>query len=208
MRLNREDLLKIMVFSTLWGLSEAGIGGILYRHNIPYASSFLTIIAFGILSTAKVYLPQKATSSIIGAIAMLYKFLNTPFFGCHLLAIFLLGVSFDLIFNVLNIKNKALCGIMATYLGYLLFGLTITYVFRYRYWTIGGFPKIVHYVGTDGTIASLANAIMVPLFFIFANNAKASKINFYLSKSKLIINGMSFAIFVIWVLSIVTYINL
>jgi len=97
---------------------------------------------------------------------------------------------------------------MATYLGYLLFGLTITYVFRYRYWTIGGFPKIVHYVGTDGTIASLANAIMVPLFFIFANNAKASKINFYLSKSKLIINGMSFAIFVIWVLSIATYINL
>ncbi len=214
-------MLGILFFSALWGASEAGLGGVLYRAHIPHSSVPLTIIAFVILSIARVYFPQKGSSTLIGSVAMLYKFLNTPFFGCHLLAIFLLGVSYDLVFSLfkltqakacgyqelseakardykvaaplrlhekvaatlraralqgeafrlhekgsscwVNIRNKALFGLVTTYVGYILFALTITYVFRYHHWVEEGIPRIVRYVGISGTMASLGNAIFVPI---------------------------------------------
>ena len=205
MKINKDLFLGILFFSTLWGISEAGLGGVLYRHNVPYASSYVTIIAFAILSFAKVYLPHKWSGSMIGAIAMLYKFLNTPFYACHLLAIFILGVSFDLIFSILRVKNKAIGGAAATYLGYGLFGLTITYVFRYQYWITEGFLKILKYVGTSGTISSLANAFIVPLSFRLANNLKSRQINLYMFRSRLATSSMSLVIAAFWVLGAINY---
>jgi len=206
MKIKKDLILGILFFSTLWGISEAGLGGIFYRYNVPHASSYVTIVAFVILAFTKVYLPQKWSGSMIGAIAMLYKFLNTPFYACHLLAIFLLGVSFDLIFSVLKVKNKAIGGVAATYLGYWLFGLTITYVFHYHYWTVEGFPKILRYVGTSGTIASLVNAFVVPLSFRLANNLKSRQINLYAFRSKLATNSMSLVIVAFWILGAIRYI--
>ena len=139
--MKKDYILGVLFFASLWGLSEAALGGYLYANKFPHPSIPLTIIAFMIMTIAKIYLPQKSSSTAIGSVAMLYKFLNTPFFACHLLAIFLLGVSYDLALHLFRVKNRSLLGLFATYLGYALFAFTITYVFRYHYWIEGGILK-------------------------------------------------------------------
>ena len=222
--MKKNYLLGILFFSGLWGMSEAGLGGILYRAHIPHASVPLTVIGFIILSLARVYLPQKGSSTLIGAIAMLYKFLNAPFFACHLLAIFLLGLSYDVVFSFLaassplpsrldpavkpqdderrlilddehglilkdrpsySFQRKGLMsaatiplfGLSATYLGYILFALTITYVFRYHYWIEGGLPRILRYIGIGGTMAGLGNYLLVPRALRLGQRLKEKGIN-------------------------------
>jgi len=106
--MKKDYLLGILFFSGLWGISEAGLGGYFYARHISFSSVPLTAIAFVIMTIAKMYLPQKYSATVLASVAMLYKFLNAPFFGCHLLAIFLLGVSYDLFFSVIKVKNKSL----------------------------------------------------------------------------------------------------
>ncbi len=161
--MNKKFFLGILFFGSVWGAAEAGLGGVLYRMKIISSSVPLTVIAFVILTVAKTYFPQKYSATCIGFVAMLYKFLNTPLFLCHLLAIFLLGAAYDLCYGFFNIKSRAVFGLAATYLGYISFALTITYVFRYHYWTEGSMHKILRYAGISGTLAAVGNFIAVPL---------------------------------------------
>ncbi|MFO7899749.1 MAG: hypothetical protein R6V58_11910 [Planctomycetota bacterium] len=159
----KRALLGVLFFGTLWGASEAMLGGALYAAGVPRASVPLTIIGFCVLTAARGYLPWPGSATLIASCALLYKFLNNPFFACHLLGIFLLGVSYDLVFGLSGEKRRALSAAAATYLGYALFGLLITYVFRYSYWAREGFPKIAEYVGVSGTMAAVGNALLVPV---------------------------------------------
>lgn len=195
-------LLGVLFFASLWGVSETVLGGYLYNNNVAYPSVPLTIIAFVILTIAKIYLPQKASATAIGSIAMLYKFLNTPFFACHLLAIFLLGASFDLVFHLFKIRNKAMLGFMATYLGYILFAFSITYIFRYRYWIEAGSVKIIRYVGISGTFAAIGNLISVPVSFYLGKILKERMVNPFEFKSRLATAGISLVTLTIWFMGI------
>ena len=200
--MKRDYLLGILFFGSLWGASEAGLGGYLYRAHIPHASVPLTVIAFMILTVAKIYLPQKASATFIGSVAMLYKFLNAPFFACHLLAIFLLGLSYDLVLHLFKIRSKALFGLAASYLGYILFALTITYVFRYHYWTEGGFARILRYVGISGSLSAIANFVAVPLSNNFGRLLKQRTINPFEFKSRLATGSVSLITLTLWFLGI------
>lgn len=193
-------LLGILFFGSLWGASEAVFGGFLYgKHNL-YTSVPLTIIAFMILTIARGYLPQRGLLTLVGSVAMLYKFLNTPFFACHLLAIFLLGFSYDLVSSSFKVKNKAFFGVITTYLGYALFALTITYVFRYHYWIEEGLPKILRYVGISGTLAALGNSIAVPVSFYMVQLLKKRIANPFEFKSGLVTSSISLVTFSLWFL--------
>lgn len=196
--MRKDYLLGILFFSSLWGASEAILDGFLYRAHIPFASVPLTIIAFIILTIARNYFPQKGSSTFIASIAMLYKFLNTPFFACQLLAIFLLGLSFDLVFSLFRIKSKALFGLITTYFGYILFSLTVTYIFRYHYWIEEGIPRILRYVGISGTLASLANLVAVPISFNFSQILKKRAINPFEFKSRLATGSLSLITLALW----------
>ncbi|NQU76452.1 MAG: hypothetical protein HQ546_09090 [Planctomycetes bacterium] len=162
--MKRQYIVGILFFSALWGLSEAVLGGWIYSAHMRHAGAvILTVIGFAILTLARIHVPLPGASTAIGALAMLFKFLNEPFFACHLLAIFLLGVAYDLVFSLAGGRNKALIGLGATYLGFAMFALIITYVVRYSYWIDVGWPKVVHYVAFVGTITALCNAACVPL---------------------------------------------
>ena len=87
--MRKDYLLGILFFGSLWGICEVSLGGFLYNFPSLSASIPLTIIAFTILTIAKIYLPYRWSATLIGSIAMLYKFLNLPFFACHILGIFL-----------------------------------------------------------------------------------------------------------------------
>ncbi|MFW6159087.1 MAG: hypothetical protein ACOC8E_07005 [Planctomycetota bacterium] len=166
-------LLGVLFFGTVWGASEAMLGGALYAAGVPRASVPLTIIGFCVLTAARAYLPWPGSATLIASCAMLYKFLNNPFFACHLLGVLLLGVSYDLVFGLLGEKRRALSAAAATYLGYALFGLLITYVFRYSYWAREGLPKIVEHVVVGGTMAAAGNALLVPLVARVVRTARA-----------------------------------
>jgi len=200
--MKKDYLLGILFFGSLWGACEASLGGFLYSLPSLSASVPLAIIAFMILTIAKIYLPYRWSATFIGSIAMVYKFLNTPFFACHLLGIFLLGLSYDLVLNFLKIKSKAMVGLVATYLGYILFALTITYVFRYHYWTQEGLPKIFRYVGMSGSLAAFGNFVAVPLSFYFGQLLKRGMVDPFAFKSRIATSSVSFITLTLWFLAI------
>jgi len=172
--MKKEYILGLLFFSGLWGISEAVLGDALYRADVPYASVPLTVIGFVIMTFARVYFPQKGTATLIAACAMLYKFLNAPFFACHLLGILLMGLCYDIFLSILPIKNRSLSAAAATYLNYALFALMITYVFQYDYWIQAGFARVLRHVGIGGSIAALGCAVLVPLSFRLGEQFKAN----------------------------------
>ncbi len=106
--MKRTQIVGLLFFSGLWGLSEAVLGQALYSRNVPYASVPLTVAGLGVLTFARTFYPQRGIATAIAALALLYKFLNAPFFACHLLGILMTGVCYDLFFNVLRIKNRSI----------------------------------------------------------------------------------------------------
>jgi hypothetical protein len=204
--MKRQYILAVLFFSGLWGISEAVLGGVLYRANVPYASVPLTVAGFVILSFATVYFPQKGTATFIAALAMLYKFLNTPFFACHLLGILIMGVSYDLFFSIISFKNRSLSAIAATYLSYALFGIMITYVFRYSYWAQEGLAKVIRHIGIGGSMAALGCAVLVPLSYrlgqkLRANHAAPFAVQPYF------VSGCVYVVTIgLWTLGLATYV--
>jgi len=204
--MKKEHILGVLFFGGLWGVSEAVLGDALYRAGMPYASVPLTIIGFIVMSIAKVYFPQKGTASLIAASAMLYKFLNVPFFACHLLGILLTGLCYDLFFSVFKIKSRSLSAAAATYLSYALFGLMITYVFRYEHWVQGGFNEVLRHIAISGSIAALGCAVVVPSSFRLGEWLKANFVSTFNLRLQLVSGGVLAATIGLWVFSIKAYI--
>ena len=161
--MKKEYILGVLFFAAVWGMSEAVLGNALYAAQVPHASVLLTVVALAVLTLARSYFPQRGTGTLIAACAMLYKFLNSPFFGCHLLGILLTGACYDLVFDVLKVRSKSLGAAAATYLSYAAFAVMITYLFRYNHWVQGGLAKVLEHTFVGGSMAALACACTVPL---------------------------------------------
>jgi hypothetical protein len=203
--MKKETVLGILFFSGIWGISEAVLGGFLYRASIPHASVALTIIAFIVLTFAKVYFPQKGIAILIAAFAMLYKFMNAPFFACHLFGILLTGICYDVFFGVFKIKNKSICAATAVYVNYILFALMMTYLFRYEYWAQAGLIKVLSYVGIGGSIAALSTAVFVPISFRFGEKLKAKYSKPFELQLRLAAGGISAATVLIWMFGLAVF---
>jgi hypothetical protein len=206
--MKKEYILAILFFGALWGISEAVLGDALYRADVPYASVPLTIIGFVIMAFGTVYFPQrKGTATLIAACAMLYKFLNAPFFACHLLGILLMGLCYDLFFSILPTKNRSLSAVAATYLNYALFALMITYAFRYDYWLQAGFAKVLRHITISGSIAALGCAVLVPLSFRLGERLKANLAMPFRLRLQLAPGSVSVVTIGLWVFSLMAYIS-
>ena len=203
--MKREYILGVLFFSGLWGISEAVLGGVLYGAGVSYASVPLTVIGFVTLTFARVYFPQKGTATLIAALAMLYKFMNAPFFACHLLGIVLTGVCYDLLFGVFRIKSRPLCAAAAAYLSYISFALMITYVFRYEHWVQAPLAKMLSYVGIGGSIAALGCAVLVPLSFRFGEQLKVRYGTAFRFKLQSAAAGVSLVTLGLWIFGIAAY---
>jgi len=162
----KNSIVLVLFFSALWGLAEAVFGRFLYSHSIPHPSVYLTRIGFSVLTIASGYLPFTGAATAIAALAMLHKFLNI---------LLLLGICYDIFFNVLKIKNQSVSAALAVYAGYGSFALAITYVFRYSYWIEAGLSKVINHIAIGGTLAALGCAVAVPLSFRFAQWLQTKK---------------------------------
>jgi hypothetical protein len=200
----REYILGVLFFGGVWGISEAVLGGALYASNVPYASVPLTVVALAVLTIARSYFPQTGTATLVAACAMLYKFLNSPFFGCHLLGVLITGACYDLAFGVLKIRLKSLAAAMATYLSYAAFAVMITYLFQYDHWVQGGLPKVLGHIFITGSMAAWACACVVPLTTRFAEKLKSySPAPFRLFRFP-IPNGISAVTLGLWAFAVAT----
>jgi len=194
----------MLFFGSLWGVSEAVLGGVLYRANMPHASVPLSVIGFVILTFAWVYSPRAGTATVIAAFAMLFKFLNEPFFACHLLGILLMGGCYDLFFGVFKVRRQWLGALAATYLGYALFALMITYLFAYAPWVAGGFGKVLGHVAIGGSLAALASAVLVPWSFRAGEKLKVRLASPFTPRFQWTSGLISATTFALWSLGVIT----
>lgn len=159
----------MFLFGSIWGLNEVVTGEILFRDQVVVAAVWLAAWAFFILGVARGIMNTPGTSAAIGGIAALFKLLNAPPYYCHLLAIVLLGVGFDLAATWLIRKDRpkllrqALAGLAGAYGGFALFAVIITYVIRYEYWVADGGAKFINYILVDAGLAAAVSAFLVPL---------------------------------------------
>ena len=204
--MKKEYILGILFFGGLWGISEAVLGDALYSGNVPYASVPLTVIGFVLMAAARVYFPQTGTATFVAACAMLYKFLNAPFFACHLLGILLTGVCYDLFVCVFKIKNRSLSTGAAVYLSYTLFALMITYVFRYEHWVQAGFVGVLRHIAISGSMAALACAILVPASLRLGMQIKANSARPFNLRLQFVPSGVLAVTMGLWIFSIAVYI--
>ena len=163
----------ILFFGSLWGIHEVVTGEILFRNEVLLASIWLSAWVFFILAVARGIVNKPGTSILIAGIAAVFKLVNAPPFFCHLLAIFLLGVGFDVAASLLIKKGRkpalwqGLTGVLGAYGGYALFALIITYIVRYAYWVDGGAAKVLNHIFVDGSLAAAVSAFLVPLGYRF-----------------------------------------
>jgi hypothetical protein len=171
--MKKQMILGVLFFSAIWGCVEAGLGGALYAAGAPYPSAVLTAIAFFILAVASVFLPYRGIGTAMGLLAMLYKFLNAPFFACHLVAIASLGVAWDVCFalgkrrvaerGLGSFLRTALLAGAACYLGHALFVGLMFFPFRSEGWLAKGPLGALRHVFVPGSLAAIGCALAAPL---------------------------------------------
>jgi len=163
--------IALLLFGSLWGMSELWGGDFLYNSGVPFASAWLSAFAVFILAVARGVVNKPGSSTAIGITALLFKLAGAAPFYCHLLAIVMLGASFDLVATLAlkrtdkPLLRRGLTGVLGVYIGHASFALLLTYVIRYSFWAEEGLPRILNYVFVSGTITAVAAAVLFPLGF-------------------------------------------
>ena len=179
---NLKNWVWLLLFGTLWGIFEVFGGEILFRHDKVYASVWLTVWAFFLLAMARGVLNRPGTSTIIGVFAAGFRLVNASPFFCHLLAIVMLGMTFDVFATVLLrhkrgvIYRSILSGLLSVYAGRAIFGILATYIIRYERWTAGESETVFDHVFVYGSIAALMTVAAVPLgYWLGVNGMELEK---------------------------------
>ena len=159
----KKHILTILFFGGLWGGCEALLGEALYSRHVPHAGFYLTVVGFFILAVSRSFVRWTGAATLIAVSAMLYKFLNVPFFACHLAGISLLGVAWDLSWNVGKIRSSVLASTVAVYLGHAFFMFAMVFAFRSDRWVAQGLRGWIDHVGVSGSLTAVACAVLVPL---------------------------------------------
>lgn len=149
-------------------MSELLGGEIFGRANVAYSSVWLNMLALFTLAVTRGIVNKPGSSTLLGAIAVTFKLVNTAPFYCHLLGIFLMGMSFDMVSTLLIKKDRkvsyshSLVGGLSAYGGYALFALIITYVIRYEFWVAEGLSRVLHHIFVSGSVAAVVALGIVP----------------------------------------------
>lgn len=205
----RDVLLIILFCGTVWGCVEASLG---LLPKYPFSSVLPTVIGFMVLALARAYLPKPGSSTAIGAIAMLYRAMTIHGWPCHIWAVFLIGVSFDVVATLLAKKNerlawKIISGPASAYLAYASFAFTMIYIMHHipplehcaYWWVIGGSPKALNYIGKSGSLAAVGSLILVPLGYRFGESLAV----FSNARPKLAFIGVMLLTLLFWLIGII-----
>jgi hypothetical protein len=90
---------SIVLFGSLWGLAELGIGEVMWARDIPRAP-LLTAIGVVLLVLGRRLWAQPGGSFLLAAVASAFKFIQHPLWGCKVAAVLMVGLMFDLGFSL------------------------------------------------------------------------------------------------------------
>ena len=165
--MKKKTLLAILAFGSLWGCIEV-LSSVYLKGVIPYSSVIPTILGLTVLAASRFLIKTPGSSTAIGTVALLFRLITAGHYYCHLWAIFLIGASFDIVVSLLGsrwqkTKWQGLAGISSAYLTTTLFSITMTYIIQYEYWASVGLPKVLDYIGVNGSLIAVGALILVPL---------------------------------------------
>ena len=148
---------EILLFGSLWGVSEVIIENYLVPMCVIPRSIILSTMAIFLISIARTQMPQPGLIFITGVVAALYKFLNIQFFGCQILALIMLSGSFEIVHNwrLTRKMNTGLRGLLTILLFNVSFALVASYILRNSWWVDDGVSKIIRFIFIEGGITAV-----------------------------------------------------
>ncbi|MCK4513392.1 hypothetical protein KAW64_16705 [bacterium] len=163
MNSKRLIVLSLVLFGSLWGLSELGLGEMALSRSIPRAP-ILTAIGIIFLVLARRLWATPGSSLSLAAIAGAFKFLQHPVWGCKIAAVLMVGAIFDIAFSMYEARQTrraesvSVGGVLAisafvTFASFIAFGPFAKYVLLNPYWSIAG--KMNDYMFVQGAIATV-----------------------------------------------------
>ncbi|MBU0753503.1 MAG: hypothetical protein KJ645_00080 [Planctomycetes bacterium] len=161
----------LLGFGLLWGLYELLAGSAFYKVHLPLSPVLLSIWALGVLACARGCWNARGSSTGIALVAAAIKALGSGGFFCHLLAIVLMGLAFDLAATFLlrshgrTLWRTVWVGASSAYLGHALFAVTASLFFRNADWLVKGGMDPYHHIVTVGGLSALGALIVVPFGF-------------------------------------------
>ncbi len=163
MNSKRLIILSLVLFGSLWGLSELGIGEMALARSIPRAP-ILTAIGILFLVLARRLWATPGSSLSLAATAGAFKFLQHPVWGCKIAAVLMVGAIFDITFSLYEARQAhradsvSLGGVLAmsafaTFASFIAFAPFAKYILQNPYWAIVG--KMNNYMFVQGAIATV-----------------------------------------------------
>jgi hypothetical protein len=169
-------IIGILVFGSIWGLSEVVLGGGLSAAHFPYRSGLLTGIGIGLMGMALAIYKKPAMLVGIGLVTVLVKLLAVPILHISVmckanscLAVFTEAVTLSLVAFLLmseigksvhaRMGGGAAAAIIASVAFYFI-GMQVAPCNYLLSFTPGGF------IVTEGLICATFSAILLPLGYL------------------------------------------
>jgi len=177
-------LLGIFILGSIWGMSEAAIGGGLHAAGFPYRSALLTGIGMGIMGAALVIHRKPAMLIAIGLVAVLVKLMAVPILGVSVtckanscVAVLMEAVALSLVGLMLlrqmdkNVHARMGAGALAATLGaigFFFIGMQVApcnYLLSFK-GNPGGF------LAAEGSVWLVFSALLLPLGWIIGEKIR------------------------------------
>ncbi|MFH1690479.1 MAG: hypothetical protein ABIE42_09610 [Candidatus Eisenbacteria bacterium] len=157
---------SIVLFGSLWGLAELGLGEVMWARDIPRAP-VLTAIGVIFLVLGRRVWAAPGSSLALAAVASAFKFLQHPVWECKIAAVLMVGAIFDVGFSLheagqrrkspsfarVDTRAALVLSPVLTFVSFIAFSYFARDVLNNPYW---GMPeKMTNYMFVQGPIAAV-----------------------------------------------------
>ena len=165
--------MTVLVFGSIWGLIEVTLGGFLHAIHLPQKGAIMGGLAISLMALFTTVTGRPSLVPLLGFIAASFKPLDafilgvppwSPYITNPAAAIVLEALAFGAIVVVLkkvidrNLLAKAGAGIMAGYLGYILYAVFASLLGR-GIWPTLTFSEKLQFIWTNATAIAIAGAL-------------------------------------------------
>jgi hypothetical protein len=168
MNSRRFVVLSVLLFGSLWGLVELGIGEIAWVNDVPRAP---ILTAFGVLFMvlARSIWSVPGSTLALAAVASAYKVLQHPVWGCKLAAVVVVGAIFEAGFTLYErragktawaagpvagaVWPPVALSMVLTFVSFVAFGYFAKFVLLSPYWMAA--DKLLDYQFVQGPVGTL-----------------------------------------------------
>lgn len=157
---------SIVLFGSIWGLAELGLGEVMWARDIPRAP-VLTAIGVIFLVLGRRLWAAPGSSLALAAVASAFKFLQHPMWGCKVAAVLMVGAIFDIglslyearqrrrtpSFARVDTRTALVLSPILTFAAFIAFSYFARDVLHNPYWASP--PKMTDYMFVQGPVAAV-----------------------------------------------------